>query len=575
MSKPINRSEQRRRYFLCGLAIWILIVFLSLHLGKASIINPSGNLLIDGINHLLTHPFDIFPIQAKYLGSGFLIGALAPLIADSQYLQQKDLRAGTENGSAKWNTDLKGFLRRYARKPYAGSGSPNMILSKEIFLNMDTRKTQRNNNICCIGGAGTGKSRGLIKPNLLQANCSFVITDPSGELLASTGKYLEQQGYEIRVFNLSDMEHSDRYNPFAYIRNQEGVLKMISALIKNTTPKGSKTGDPFWEKAETALLQAISFYVLAELEPEEQNFSTVMRLLRLAEAEEGSPSVLDMMFEDLAARQPSHIAVTSYAVYKSAGGGKTAQSILISCQTRLASFNLDAIAALTNTDTINLQSVGDRKVALFCITPAADTTFNYLVALMYSQLFETLYYHAEVECQPKRLPVHVRFLLDEFANIGQIPDFPQLLSTMRKYEISCTIVLQALSQLKAMYRDEWDVLLANCDSFLFLGGSDMTTLEYVSKLLGKETIRSTNSSRSIGGKGSISRSFNRTGRELLTPDELRTMSNSDCIYLLRGLDPFYTKKYDYPNHPAYGQTFDASDAMLYDVRETKNTHEER
>jgi len=459
-------------------------------------------------------------------------------------------------------------------EPDRTPGSKNMILSKDIYLSMNGRKTRRNCNTLIIGGSGTGKSRFEVKPNILQANCSFIITDPSGELLESMGGFLVEEGYDVRVFNLVEKDHSHCYNPFNYIRDQEGVYIMINALIKNTTPKGSSTNDPFWEKAETALLQAICFYLVSECNKEDQNFSNVMKLLRCAKAAEGQEDVdstLDILFNDLKEKDPEHIAVQSYAVFKSAGGGKTAQSILISCQTRLQTFNLDAIKKLTSIDNIDLGSIGDRKVALFCITPSADTSFNYLIALMYTQLFETLYFHAETECKGKRLSHHVRFLMDEFANIGQVPDFSQKLATMRKYEISCTIIIQALSQLKALYKDDWEVLIGNCDSQIFLGGSDQTTLDYMSKLLGKETIRSINSSRSYGKHGSHSMSYNKTGRELMTADELRVMDNNDCIVLIRGEYPFYTKKYPLEEHPNYKRSGDASDKYIFDVKKMLQT----
>lgn len=572
MSKPFNDRQMKRQYSVLSAAMYVIIVLYFCHYGYlVGDGNGSLPLLMEAANHLLSHPLQMFPIRWKFLGCGLLAGAFAPLILHTQYLHRRSLRPQKEYGSAKWNEDMRGLRKQYTGTPLLGSGSPNMILAQDICLSMDTRKTNRNCNILCIGGSSTGKSRGLIKPNILQANSSFVITDPSGELLESMGGFLREQGYTIKVFNLSDMEHSDRYNPFRYIRSQAGVLTMITALIKNTTPKGSRSNDPFWEKAETALLEALCFYVIAVLPPEERNFSTIMRLLRLGTAEEGQPSVLDGLFDNLAQREPQHIAVKSYAVYKSAGGGKTAQSILISCQTRLHAFNLDAIQALTDTDSLDLGSIGDKKTALFCVTPVADTSLNFLVSMMYTQLFEMLYHHAETECPGKRLPVHVRFLLDEFANIGTIPDFPQMLSTMRKYEISCTIILQTLSQIKAMYKDEWEVLVGNCDSFLFLGGSDKTTLEYVSQKLGKETIQAVNSSRSKGRQGSYSTNNNKMGRELMTTTELETMDNKNCVFTLRGMDPFFATKFDLTRHPNYPQCGDANEGKRYDVKKEKLT----
>lgn len=625
--KPVNRLKQKKSYTLVGFGLYLLIVFVFLHMGY--LVEQGSEMtiasFIDALDHCVSSPFAIFPINREYLGKGLVVGALAPLLVHSEYLKKRDLRPSIENGSAQWNEDLKKFYQKYVEltdgwpaafekigflkkikaflqklhkvvekifiigsmwskleksvyekfaTPTQGTGSKNMVFTKDVFMSMDTRKTRRNNNVLVIGGSGTGKSRFFVKPNMLQANASFVITDPSGELLETMGGFLEQEGYEIRVFNLVQMEHSNSYNPFHYIRNQEGVLIMINALIKNTTPKGSSSSDPFWEKAETALLQAICFYLVSECNEEDQNFSSVMRLLRCAKAVEGQEdqdSTLDIMFKDLAAKDPEHIAVQSYAVFKSAGGGKTAQSILISCQTRLQTFNLDAIKNLTNVDNIDLGSVGDKKVALFCITPSADTTFNYLVALLYTQLFETLYFHAETQCEGKRLKYHVRFLLDEFANVGTIPDFSQKLATMRKYEISCSIIIQALSQLKSMYKDDWEVLVGNCDSCLFLGGSDATSLEYISKKLGKETIRTVNNSRSYGRQGSSSMSYNKAGRELMTTDELGVMDNENCVLFIRGLYPFFSTKYPLERHPNYKRSGDGNKKYMYDVKDRIQT----
>lgn len=623
--KPINRVKQRRTYIIGEVFLWLLIVFMSLHFGKVGFEDMSD--LAVTFDHMTAKPFDILPIDLLYLRTGALMGLIPSLLLHTEYLRRRDLRPSVESGSAKWNEDLKSFYRTYTEmtawpevferyallrkikkvlcaisaffskipvlkllnknivssltrkfnRPDQTTGGKNMVFSKDVFMSMDTRKTRRNNNVLVIGGSGTGKSRFFVKPNMLAANSSYIITDPSGELLESMGEYLVNEGYDVRVFNLVEMEHSNTYNPFHYIRNQEGVLIMINALIKNTTPKGSNTNDPFWEKAETALLQAICFFLVSECNKDDQNFSNVMKLLRCAKAVEGQEDVdstLDIMFKDLAEKEPEHIAVQQYAVFKSAGGGKTAQSILISCQTRLQTFNLDAIKKLTSTDNVDLGSVGDKKVALFCITPSADTTFNYLIALLYTQLFETLYHHAEtdtVNCPGKRLRSHVRFLLDEFANVGTIPDFSQKLATMRKYEISCSIIIQALSQLKALYKDDWEVLVGNCDSLLFLGGSDATTLEYISKTLGKETIRSINNSRSYGRQGSFSLSYNKSGRELMQPDELRVMDNNNCVLFIRGLYPFFTDKYPLEKHPNYSRCGDGNKKYIFDVKERLHT----
>lgn len=508
MAKPINRKKQRNRYILLGIGVYLAIVYAACHVGQCTDEADIILVLQAGIEHILHNPFDIFPINREFVSSAAFLALIAPLLLYSEYLRRRDLRPAEESGSAKWNEDIHAYNLGYAEMCLAWPrifykfplkyiratliflhkilikiplinlfykaihktvikrvgtidktpGSKNMIFTDEVYMSMDTRKTRRNNNVLVIGGSGTGKSRFMVKPNLLQGNCSYVITDPSGELIESMGKTLKKMGYEVRLFNLVQMEHSCCYNPFHYIRDQNGVLIMINSLIKNTTPKGASSNDPFWEKAETALLQACCFYLVSECSKEDQNFANVMKLLRCASAVEGQENVdsaLDILFKDVEAKDPEHIAVLSYKIFKSAGGGKTAQSILISCQTRLQHFNLTAIKNLTNIDTINLGDIGDKPVALFCTTPTADTSFNFLVALLYTQLFETLYYHAETECKHKRLPHHVRFLLDEFANIGTIPDFDNKLSTMRKYEISCTIIIQALSQLKTLYKDEW------------------------------------------------------------------------------------------------------------------------
>lgn len=564
--KPLNKARVRRRYILTGVFLFLVILLLSCHWGRMTTQGVSPNLL-SVLDHALARPFDIFPIQGKYAAIGCMIGLFAPLLLYSDYLQKRDLRPSAEHGSAAWNEDLKGYEKKYVSTPHEGTGSPNMIFAQKMYLSMDTSKTRRNCNVMVLGASGAGKSYGFSRPNLAQANCSFVVTDPSGELLQSMGGFLEKEGYEVLVFNLQDMAHSDCYNPFRYIREEKDVFVMVNTLIRNTTPKGSKPSDPFWERAEAAILEAVCFYIIACLPPEEHNFSTVLRLLRAAQAPEGQPSVLDQLFAALEAEDPENIAVTQYAVYKAAGGGKTAQSILIQAETRLKAFNLKAIRALTDRDTMNLGSVGDRKTAIFCIIPTADTTFNFLVAMMYSQMFETLYYHAETQCENLRLKHRVRFILDEFDNVGTIPDFPQKLATMRKYGISCDIILQALSQIKARYKEDWEVLVANCDSFLFLGAADNTTLDYLSKTMGKETIRTVNNSRSFGRQGSRSTSYNKTGRELMTSTEIREMDNDDCIYLLRGLKPFYARKYDFKSHP----NFAACEQSPYDVRQKKFT----
>ncbi|MEG1895112.1 MAG: type IV secretory system conjugative DNA transfer family protein [Oscillospiraceae bacterium] len=483
--------------------------------------------------------------------------------------KRKMTRRNIEHGSAEFLGDLTAYNKKFT-SPFGkvkNDGEDNMIITGDMSLSMNARKTLRNNNILIVGGSGTGKTRFFIKPNILQANASFVVTDPSGEIIKSVGPFLESQGYKIRVFNLVQMEHSCSYNPFHYIRNEEDVMNMINMLIRNTTPTGASKGDPFWEKSETALLQAICYYLWAFCPKDEQNFSSVMTLLRMAEIKEDDSdfeSPLDLIFKDIRDVQPEHISVRQYDIYKQAAG-KTAKSILISCSVRLALFNLPAVERLTNQDTMELGSVGDEKTAIFCVTPLNSTTFNFIVTMMYSQLFDTLYYHAEYDCPHNLLPVGVRFLLDEFANIGELPDFEKKLSTMRKYGISCSIILQNMAQLKTMYKDTWETVTGNCDTFLFLGGQEQTTLELVSKKLGKQTIMGRNSSQQYGSKGSVSSSLNLMGRELMTPDEVGKMDTNLCIAFVRGISPYMGEKYDYTKHKNYKFTGDADSKNEYDL----------
>ena len=565
---------------------YLFAVFLSAHLfwikhkvDSGLMVLDNGSLFQAAQQHMLRHPFELIPFPAKEVWAVTLLLFMVGFAVYINEQKKKRMMPGKEEGSAKWNQSLSAYNRIYTDpkgKPSSTISdaenhviSQNMILTNDVSLSMNGRDTRRNNNILVIGGSGSGKSRFFVKPNLLQQNCSFICTDPSGELLESCGDFLEKQGYRVRIFNLVEMQYSDHYNPFAYIRNDEGVLMMIHCLIENTTPKGASKGDPFWEKSETALLLAICFYLHYEIRPKDRNFASVMKLLLTAQVKEDQEdfkSTLDMMFEKLEEKNPQHIAVRYYKIFKM-GAGKTLKSILISCTVRLGTFNLKAVQNLTSTDTMDLVHAGDEPVALFVVIPSADTTFNYLVSMMYSQLFESLYYHAENECRGKVLPYNVRFMLDEFANIGTIPDFEKKLATMRKYGISCSIVLQNLAQLKTMYKDAWESITGNCDTFLFLGGQEQSTLEYVSKKLGKVTILANGYSRSKGGQGSRSESENIKGRDLLTPDEISRMDNEYCILIIRGLFPFFGKKFSYTKHPNYPLTGDADESLLYEYRD--------
>lgn len=570
------KKSNKPFYIGAGIVGYIFILLLSGQMGKYEARHPTadfGKVLSHGFSNLFSNPFDIFPLSAsafKYIG---LLTIVVAFIVMALYVNQQKNHVdmpGKESGSAKWYSDMDKYNKRYTdpKGTKDHNGPNNMILSNDVFLNMDTKKTRFNNNVLVIGGSGSGKSRFFVKPNILQANCNYVVTDPAGEMLASMGTFLENQGYEIRVFNLVEMDKSHCYNPFKYIRKDEDVLTMIDCLIVNTTPPNTKGGDQFWVKSETALLQALCFYLIEKCVPEEQNFGSVMELLRLAEVDENNPdrqSPLDVMFSKLKAENPSSMAVKSYDIFKM-GAGKTLKSILISCGVRLQVFNLQAVANLTNVDTIDLASIGtgDGKKALFVITPQASETYNFLVSMLYSQLFETLYFEGNklIE-QDKSFKHEVRFLLDEFVNIGQIPQFTKKLATMRKYGISCSIIIQNLAQIKALYEKDWETIIGNCDSMIFLGGLEYSTLEYISNIMGTQTIRTRNEGRSRGKNSSSSLNYQRTQRKLMNPDEVGNMDNSMCIIKIRSLDPFFTKKYDYPKHPNYHLTGDADISQRY------------
>lgn len=570
------KKSNKSFYIGAGIVGYIFILLLSGQMGKYEARHPTadfGKVFSQGFSNLFSNPFDIFPLSAsafKYIG---LLTIVVAFIVMALYVNQQKNHVdmpGKESGSAKWYSDMDKYNKRYTdpKGTKDHNGPNNMILSNDVFLNMDTKKTFFNNNVLVIGGSGSGKSRFFVKPNILQANCNYVVTDPAGEMLASMGTFLENQGYEIRVFNLVEMDKSHCYNPFKYIRKDEDVLTMIDCLIVNTTPPNTKGGDQFWVKSETALLQALCFYLIEKCVPEEQNFGSVMELLRLAEVDENNPdrqSPLDVMFSKLKTENPASMAVKSYDIFKM-GAGKTLKSILISCGVRLQVFNLQAVANLTNVDTIDLTSIGtgDGKKALFVITPQASETYNFLVSMLYSQLFETLYFEGtKLEAQKKHFKHEIRFLLDEFANIGQIPQFTKKLATMRKYRISCSIIIQNLAQIKSLYEKDWETIIGNCDSMIFLGGLEYSTLEYISNIMGTQTIRTRNEGRSRGKNSSSSLNYQKTQRKLMNPDEVGNMDNSMCIVKIRSLDPFFTKKYDYPKHPNYHLTGDADDSQLY------------
>jgi len=519
----------------------------------ADAIQPGRNLfeLMEVLTEKLNHPFQLH--YTEYTIKSMLVCTLLYAAGIGIfYSSQKNYRRGEEHGSARWG-DARQICKKYSQKPY----SQNILLTQNFRISLDTHKHRRCLNILVVGGSGAGKSRGFALPNIMQCCCSMVITDPKAELLRKTGGLLEKKGYEVRVFDLINPDTSFCYNPFEYVHDDKDVLRLISNLIQNTTPKGSQSSDPFWEKSETALLQALMLYLLHEAPPEEQNFAMIMEMLgsaQVKEEDEDYESPLDILFDRLEMRDPDSIAVKQYHIYKQAAG-KTAKSILISVGVRLAAFNLPQIAKLTNTDELDLSSMGERKVALFCCIPDADTSLNYLVGMIYSQLFQTLYYMAD-RVHGGALPVPVNCIMDEFPNVSLPNEFEKILATCRSRSIYCSIIIQNMSQLKALFKDSWESLVGNCDEFLYLGGNEKETHKYVSELLGKETIDTNTYGQTKGKSGSYSTNFQQSGRELLQPDEVRMLDNQNALLFIRGERPILDAKYDLMKHPNIRYTED-------------------
>lgn len=451
-------------------------------------------------------------------------------------------RDGEEHGSAAWATPAS-VNAQFAQKD-------SIPLTQHVRLGLNTHKHRRSLNVLVIGGSGAAKTRSFVLPNILTTNTNYVITDPKSEVLLATGGYLKEQGYDVRVLNLVNLEQSDGYNPFRYLRDEKDVLKLVNNLIQSTTPKGSHESDPFWTKAETALLQAIILMLFQEAPEYEQNFSMVMRVLEYAEVreeDEGHVSPLDLLFESIERRKPDSVAVRQYKVFKLAAG-KTAKSILVSTAVRLAPFNLPQIQALTDHDDMDLYTLGEKKVALYAVIPDNDNTLNFLVSLLYAQAFQALYYSAD-QIHHGPLPRHVRFVLDEFAAMP-LPGFTRELATMRSRSISASVIIQNMAQIKELYKDSWETIPGNCDSILYLGGNESSTHKYVSEMLGKATIDTKTHGQTKGKSGSYSTNFQMSGRELLTPDEVRKLDNRYALLFIRGASPVMDEKYDLMHHPA-------------------------
>mgnify|MGYP005751392781 FL=1 len=483
-----------------------------------------------------------------------ILGALVcyGLAVTLYYSDHENRRPGEEYGSAKWGS------ARELNKQYADPNGKNVILTKHVSIGLDGYKHQRNLNILVVGGSGSGKTRFFCKPGIMSVNCSYLIVDPKGEMLRSTGYLLKDEGYDIKVFDLIHPRQSDGYNPFTYIRDDPDVLKLMDNLVKNTTPPKGASNDPFWEKAEIALDSALMLYLLYEAPVEEQNFEMLMFMLecaRVMEEDEQYQSPLDLLFQTLEERDPSHIAVREYKVYKQAAG-KTAKSILVTASVRLAAFIFPQYAAMMQTDEMDFASLGERKRAIFCVIPVNDGSMNYLVSMLLTQCFQQLYLRAD-ERYNGRLPVPVRVIQDEWANVAQPDSYPKVLATCRSYNIGINIIVQNIQSIKALYKDEWEGIIGNCDTLLFLGGgNEPTSLEFVSKLLGKETVHTRTRGQTKGRSGSSSVNFQQTGRDLMTPDEIRMLPADDALLFIRGEKPVRDKKYNIKKHPNVRRTAD-------------------
>ena len=561
MSKPNTESKNKFVYLAFGVlpVIWAALMV-------APFISGGLPGIISGFTESMKDPLELQWCSDSL--KTILIFLVIYAVGLGVYFSTKhNYRKGEEHGSAKWGS-VSALSKKYANHKY----SENILLTNNARIGLDGKKHRRNLNVMVVGGSGAGKTRFYAKPNIMQANTSFVVLDPKGEILRDTGNLLKSKGYEIRVLDLINTERSHCYNPFAYLHDEKDVLKLVNNLVRNTTPKGASSNDPFWERAETALLEALILYLIFEAPPEEQNFPMVMEMINAAEVreeDEGYESVLDELFARLECRDPDHLAVKQYHIFKLAAG-KTAKSILISCGARLAPYDIQELREITSYDELELDTLGDRKTALFIIISDTDDTFNFLASMVYTQLFNLLCDKAD-DVYGGRLPFHVRCLIDECANIGQIPKLEKLMATIRSREISACLVLQAQSQLKALYKDNCDTIIGNCDSSVFLGGKEPTTLKELSAALGKETIDTFNTGESRGREVSHSLNYQKLGKELMSQDELAVLNGGKCILQLRGVRPFLSDKYDITKHPNYKYLSDANPKNAFDIEKFLST----
>ena len=533
------KNKNNKVLYLLGVipTIWIaLLIAPSIHGGLPTIIKDFPK--------AMENPFSIVFCHDSI--KTIIIFVIAYLLGIGIYIStKKNYRRREEHGSAEWG-EAKTINKKYEQNPY----SSNKILTQNVCIGYDSRKHRRNMNTLIIGGSGAGKTRFYAKPNVMQANTSLIILDPKGEIARDEGHLLEENGYVVKVLDLINMEKSHCYNPFVYLQTDNDVQRLVTNLFKATTPKGSSSQDPFWDTAASMLLLALVFYLWYEAPEDEQNFPMVMEMLRAGEVREdddGYISPLDLLFNQLEMENKNHIAVKYYRDYRS-GSAKTLKSIQVTLASRLEKFNLSSLSSLTQTDELELETIGERKTALFAIIPDNDTSFNFLVSMLYTQLFQQLFYCADYK-HGGRLPIHVHFLMDEFANVSLPDDFDKILSVMRSREVSVSIILQNLAQLKALFEKQWESIVGNCDEFLYLGGNEQSTHKYVSELLGKETIDLNTYGKSTGHSGNYSTNYQLNGRELLTPDEVRLLDNKYAILFIRGERPVMDFKYDVLKHP--------------------------
>ena len=549
----MNRQEnQKTIYILLGI-LSVFVIWLALMVAGCYEEDIKLFELLDRLTIAMNNPTHI-TLNEYSLKAVLIFLFLYAMGIGVYFSSSENRRPGEEHGSARWG-NVKSVVRRYMDK----DSYKNIILSQNMRLGLNAKKHRRNLNVLVVGGSGAGKTRFYAKPNLMQCNTSFIVADPKGEMLRSIAPLLIENGYDIKVFNLIEPENSDGYNPFVYIRKDEDVIKLISNLIQNTTPKNAQQNDPFWEKSEIALDSALMLYLLHEAPPEEQTFEMLMFLIENAatvedEDESGYQSPVDILFQGLEDEKPEHIAVRQYKIFKQASG-KTAKSILISAAVRLAAFNLPEIAKMTSYDNLDIGTLGERKRAIFCVIPDNDNSFNYLVGMLYTQAFQALYFNADNN-HGGELPIPVHIVMDEFANVALPDNFERILATMRSRRISVSIIIQNMAQLKALFKDSWENITGNCDTLLYLGGNEQSTHEYISKMLGKETIDTRTRGITKGQHGSSNTNYQNAGRELLTLDEVRLLDNSNALIFIRGERPLIDKKFDILSHPNIAKTAD-------------------